>query len=69
MQSRKVLRMPKKLVIWLVIAFAAFYLFTQPESAADLVGGAFAAVGDAFTKVIRFFKRLFNHKHKSPFHA
>ncbi len=22
--------MPKKLLIWLVIAFAAFYLFTQP---------------------------------------
>ena len=30
--------MPKKLLIWLVIAFAAFYLFTQPENAA-VAGG------------------------------
>jgi hypothetical protein len=51
---------PKKLLIWLVIAFAAFYLFTQPEGAAHAVGGAFSAVGDAFGSVITFLSTLFN---------
>ncbi|MDX6258905.1 MAG: hypothetical protein QOH84_593 [Kribbellaceae bacterium] len=52
--------MPKKLLIWLVIAFAAFYLFTQPENAANAVGGAFSAVGDAFGSMITFLSALFN---------
>ena len=52
--------MPKKLLIWLVIAFAAFYLFTQPENAAAAVGGAFSAVGDAFGSVITFLSALFS---------
>ena len=51
--------MPKKLLIWLVIAFAAFYLLTQPEGAANAVGGAFSAVGDAFGSVITFLSALF----------
>jgi len=49
----------KKLVIWTVIAFAAFYLFTQPESAASAVRGAAAAIGSAFGSVITFFSSLF----------
>jgi hypothetical protein len=53
--------MPKKLLIWLVIAFAAFYLFTQPEGAANAVGGAFSAVGDAFGSVITFLSALFKN--------
>ncbi|WP_328992267.1 hypothetical protein OG394_38490 [Kribbella sp. NBC_01245] len=52
--------MPKKLLIWLVIAFAAFYLISQPENAANAVGGAFSAVGDAFGSVITFLTALFN---------
>lgn len=51
--------MPKKLLIWLVIAFAAFYLISQPENAADAVTGAFSAVGDAFGSVITFLTALF----------
>jgi hypothetical protein len=51
--------MPKKLLIWSVIAFAAFYLFTQPANAANAVGGAFSAVGDAFSSVITFLTALF----------
>ncbi len=48
----------KKGVTILVIAFAAFYLFTQPEGAADAVSGAANAVGDGFDAVIRFFNAL-----------
>jgi hypothetical protein len=48
----------KKSVTLLVIAFALFYLFTQPENAADAVRGAGNAVGDGFQAVIRFFNAL-----------
>lgn len=52
--------MPRKLLIWLVIAFAAFYVFTQPENAAASVGGAFSAVGDAFSSAATFINALLN---------
>ena len=52
--------MPKKLLIWSLIAFAGFYLFTQPANAANAVGGTFSAVGDAFTSVIAFLTALFS---------
>lgn len=52
--------MPKKLLIWSVIAFAAFYLFTQPANAAAAVGGAFSAIGTAFDSVITFLSALFS---------
>ena len=48
----------RKAVVLLVIAFAVFYLVSQPEGAADAVKGALAAVGDAFDAIIRFFKAL-----------
>ena len=47
-----------KSVSVLVIAFAAFYLFTQPESAANAIQGAFEAVLNGFDQVIRFFTAL-----------
>jgi hypothetical protein len=48
----------KKSLTLLVLAFAVFYLVTEPEAAADAVRGAFGAVGDAFDAVIRFFDEL-----------
>ena len=51
--------MPKKPLVWVVIAFAAFYLFTQPVNAASAVGGAGSAVGQAFGSVITFLSALF----------
>ena len=50
---------PKKILLWTVIAFAAFYLFTQPTSAANAVRGAAGAVGTAFASVITFLSSLF----------
>ena len=50
----------KKGLVLLVIAFAAFYLLTQPIGAADAVKGAAVAVGDAFEAVIRFITALFS---------
>ena len=43
----------------LVIAFAVFYLLTQPQAAADAVRGAGNVVRDAFNAVITFITALF----------
>jgi hypothetical protein len=48
----------KKLLGVVVIAFALFYLLTQPQSAAELVRGAGGVVGDAFNSVITFISAL-----------
>jgi hypothetical protein len=50
----------KKVIAVVVIAFAAFYVFTQPEAAADAVRGAVEAVFDAFEQLTRFVTRLFS---------
>ena len=48
----------KKGVTLLALAFAAFYLFSQPENAAEALMGAFDAVADGFHAIIRFFDAL-----------
>jgi hypothetical protein len=50
----------KKLLGGLVIAFALFYLLTQPESAAEAVRGAVGVVEDLFAAVIDFINALFD---------
>lgn len=52
--------MAKKALTGLVIAFAAYYLVTEPAGAADAVSGAGAAVGEAFDSVVTFFTELFS---------
>ncbi len=49
----------KKLLGILLIAFAVFFLLTQPQSAADAVRGAGTVVVDAFNSVIAFISALF----------
>ncbi|MGA8211487.1 MAG: hypothetical protein WB441_15915 [Nocardioidaceae bacterium] len=49
----------KKVLGLVVLAFAAFYLFTQPEGAAEGVRGLMTMVEDAFNAVITFFSTLF----------
>ncbi len=44
----------------LVIAFAAFYLVTQPANAAEAIRGAAGAVGVAFERLIEFLTTLFS---------
>lgn len=50
----------RKLGIGLVVAFALFYLITQPEGAAQAVRGAGEAVMVAFNSVIEFITALFS---------
>ena len=49
----------RKLGIGLVVAFALFYLVTQPEGAAQSVRGAADAVVVAFNSIIEFITALF----------
>ncbi|MGZ5418542.1 MAG: hypothetical protein ACXWDI_15340 [Nocardioides sp.] len=49
----------RKLAIGLVIAFALFYMLTQPAGAAQAVRGAADAVGVAFNSIIEFISALF----------
>jgi hypothetical protein len=48
----------KKGITFLVIAFALFYLVTQPEGAATAVKATFSVIGDAFDAIIKFFNAL-----------
>ena len=50
----------KKLLGGVVIAFALFYLLTQPAAAAEVVKGAGRVVEDAFNALIAFISALFN---------
>lgn len=49
----------KKLVIAVAVAFAVFYMMTQPTQAADAVRGAVSVVGDAFESLVAFISALF----------
>jgi hypothetical protein len=49
----------QKLLVGVVVAFAAFYLLSQPAGAADAVKGAASAVGVAFESIIEFITALF----------
>jgi len=48
----------KKLVGAILVAFALFYLLTQPQSAAEVVRGAGSVLLDAFNSVITFISAL-----------
>ena len=49
----------KKLVIVVVVAFAVFYMMSQPTNAAEAVRGAVAIVGDVFDSFTQFISALF----------
>ncbi len=50
----------RKLGVGLVIAFALFYVLSQPQGAAQAVRGAADAVGVAFNSLIDFITALFS---------
>ena len=49
----------RKLLGVAAIAFALFYVLTQPQGAADAVRGAVGIVGDAFDALVAFATALF----------
>jgi hypothetical protein len=50
----------RKLLIIVAVAFAAWYLFTQPQQSANVVQNALALVTNAFDAVITFLTALFS---------
>lgn len=49
----------KKVVTWLLIAFALFYVITAPESSADTVRSVLDGMADAARQFARFLQSLF----------
>jgi hypothetical protein len=50
--------MLKKVLLLLVVLFAAFYLLTRPEGAANAVEDGAGAIIEAFESIARFFTSL-----------
>lgn len=48
----------KRILFFLIVGFALFYLIQQPEEAAAAVRTVFDAIGDAFSAIITFFTSL-----------
>ena len=48
----------KRIILALVVVFAAFYVITRPEDAANVVQGAFGAVFTATESIGQFFSSL-----------
>ncbi len=44
----------KKVISWLVVAFAVWYVIQNPEGSADIVRNAGTALGDAATSLSEF---------------
>ena len=44
----------KKVITWLVIAFAVWYVIQNPRGSADIVRNAGTALGDAATSLSEF---------------
>ena len=44
----------KKVITWLVIAFAVWYVIQDPQGSADIVRNAGTALGDAATSLSEF---------------
>ncbi|MGZ4495110.1 MAG: hypothetical protein ACXVWU_10455 [Nocardioides sp.] len=49
----------RKLLVGLVVAFALYYLVTEPQGAAAAVRGAADAVQVAFASIVKFITALF----------
>ena len=52
------MKIVKRIIIGLVIAFAVFYLVTRPQDAANAVQGAVGAVWSAGEAIVQFFVEL-----------
>lgn len=44
----------KRVITWLVVAFAVWYVIQDPEGSADIVRAAGTALGDAATSLSEF---------------
>lgn len=48
----------KKIVMWLVVIFLLYAIFTSPNDAADIVGSAWDVISNAIQNIGEFFDSL-----------
>jgi hypothetical protein len=48
----------KRIIVFLVVGFALFYLIQQPQAAANAVRAIFGALARVFRSIIVFFQSL-----------
>jgi hypothetical protein len=48
----------KKIIVWLLLAFLVYAIFTSPDKAAGIVGNAGGVLVDGFNALLRFFDTL-----------
>ena len=50
----------KKVILFIVLAFFIFVVFTSPTKAADIVANIWATIVEAFYAILTFFNSLLN---------
>jgi hypothetical protein len=48
----------KKILLWILVAFAAYAVFTSPDQAAEIVKTSGSMLGDGVTNLGNFFDAL-----------
>ena len=48
----------KKILLWVLVAFAAYAIFTSPDQAADIVKTSGSILGDGVKNIGNFFDSL-----------
>ena len=50
----------KKIILFIVLAFFVYAVFTSPTKAADIVGNIWGIIVDGFNAILTFFNSLLN---------
>lgn len=50
----------RKVVIWLIIAFIAYAIFTSPNKSADIVHSIWSIISSGASQLGRFFSKILN---------
>jgi hypothetical protein len=50
----------KKIVVWLIVVFLLYAIFTNPNDAADIVSRAWHLIAKAVHNIAKFFDALLN---------
>jgi hypothetical protein len=50
----------KKVILFIVLAFFVYAVFTSPTKAADIVGNLWGVIVDGFNSILAFFNSLLN---------
>ena len=51
----------KKILLWILVAFAVYAIITSPTQAADIVHTTWSIIVEAVTRIGAFFNAVLNH--------